>query len=56
MTHCLKCTICDTDIEVPMCCEKDMTVKDGKLACTMCGDNKEIPVCCDKKMELAEKA
>ncbi len=48
MSHCLKCTICDTDIEVPMCCEKEMALKKGKLSCQMCGDNKDIPICCGK--------
>jgi|TARA_Y100000310_G_scaffold68970_1_gene64283 hypothetical protein len=45
----LKCTICDTSIEVPLCCEEGMKISDGTLKCVLCNSNKEIPICCGKK-------
>ncbi|MEK6839339.1 MAG: hypothetical protein AABX72_00185 [Nanoarchaeota archaeon] len=47
----LTCTICGTDIEVPMCCEADMQVEEEKLVCSMCGNEKNIPICCGKQMK-----
>jgi len=47
----LVCTMCGTDIEVPMCCEGDMKVEEDKLMCSMCGNEKNIPICCGKQMK-----
>ncbi len=49
----LTCTICGTDIEVPMCCEKEMWIEDNVLVCEMCGNQKNIPICCGKGMKVA---
>ena len=49
------CTICGTDIEVPLCCGKKMTVKDGELRCTLCNTGEQIPICCGKKNILVTK-
>ena len=49
----LRCTICGTDIEVPMCCEEDMEVGEGFLICSLCGSKKKIPICCGKDMAVS---
>ena len=48
----MKCTVCTTDIEVPLCCENEMAVKDDKMVCFLCGSNQEVPICCGKKVKL----
>ena len=47
------CTICDTTIEVPLCCQDDMAIENDKLVCTMCGNQQHIPICCGKQMITA---
>lgn len=47
------CTICGTDIEVPMCCESDMKVENNMLVCFMCNNEKSVPICCGKEMKVA---
>ncbi len=44
--------MCDTEIEVPMCCQGSMEVKKGVLVCVMCGNDKSIPICCGKEMKV----
>ena len=48
----LRCTICGTDIEVPMCCEGEMAVQGDALVCHLCESKKEVPICCGKKMKV----
>ena len=47
----LVCTICDTDAEVPLCCEKGMHIKGGELVCNLCGTEKTVPICCGRSMK-----
>ena len=46
----LACTICDTELKVPLCCKKQMQVKEGILICTLCNSEEDIPVCCENAM------
>ncbi len=48
----LICKICNTDIEVPMCCEREMEFKQGKLICKLCGSEQGMPICCGEKMKI----
>ena len=43
----MKCRLCGTDIEVPLCCSTTMTQKSGKFICDMCGTESEVPICCE---------
>jgi len=52
----LKCTICGTEIEVPLCCEREMNVSDGTLRCMLCNTKKQISICCGKKNVMITKA
>jgi hypothetical protein len=49
----LKCHICGNEIEVPLCCEKSMIIKDTHLLCccksSSCG-YQIIPECCGEIM------
>jgi len=50
--HCkFECSLCGTDIELPLCCKKDsVKIINGKVVCNMCGTEEEVPVCCDEKV------
>ena len=46
----LTCKICDTELKVPLCCKKQMQVKEGVLMCALCNSEEDIPVCCENAM------
>ena len=46
----LACRICGVDIEIPVCCDKDMKVKEDMLVCGGCCGEKNISACCGKEM------
>ena len=48
----LMCTICGTDMEVPMCCSKEMAIVNGELTCKLCGNEEDIPICCGKEVKV----
>ncbi len=48
----LTCTVCGTDLPVPLCCEKQMKVEDGTFICTLCGTEKKIPLCCGDNVKI----
>ena len=53
----MKCTICGTDLEVPLCCNEDMqhdkdSESEEKLVCNLCGATEPIPICCNKKIVI----
>jgi hypothetical protein len=53
----LKCDICGSETDVPICCEQSMMVKDNYMLC--CCQSKEcgyqpIPECCGQKMNYME--
>ncbi|MEK6903197.1 MAG: hypothetical protein AABW64_00950 [Nanoarchaeota archaeon] len=54
--QCFQCTICGTEINVPLCCEKQMEIVDSELVCSLCGSNQEIPICCNQnQMQTIKK-
>jgi len=56
MSNKLICSICGSEKEVPVCCDKSMMVKDDYLLCCCskeCG-YQPIPECCGIKMEYFE--
>ena len=58
MSNKLVCSICGSEREVPVCCDKSMMVKDDYLLCC-CSKGEEcgyqpIPVCCELKMDYIE--
>ena len=50
----LMCTVCGTDIEIPMCCEKEPAIVEGMLVCKLCGSEQEIPICCGKEVKIVQ--
>ncbi len=52
----LKCNICGSEMDVPKCCDKSMTVKKSYLLCCCSEDcgYQPIPECCGKIMEYSE--
>jgi hypothetical protein len=49
-TKLLTCTICNTEIKVPLCCKKEMQIQDGVLICDLCNSEQDIPICCGNAM------
>jgi transcription elongation factor Elf1 len=50
--HKFECTLCGTNIELPLCCKNGAyKVVDGLLECEMCGSEEDIPLCCEMKVK-----
>ena len=49
----LACTVCNTELKVPLCCKKEMQVHDGVLVCNLCNSEQDIPICCENVMVAA---
>jgi len=50
----LECTLCGTGLEVPLCCKKEMKIKDSEFVCMLCNSKEDIPICCGNVMIVAE--
>ena len=53
----LKCNICGTEKEVPVCCESSMIVKGSHMLCCCKSDTcgyQPIPECCGQTMSYIE--
>ena len=50
----LECTLCGTEVPVPLCCKKQMQVQEGELVCSLCNAIEDIPICCGNVMINAQ--
>jgi primosomal protein N' len=54
--HKFKCTLCGTNIELPLCCKNGTyRIEEGKLNCDMCGSEESVPICCDMQANYEGK-